>query len=72
VRDRQLRYKALTDITVGGRLLAVRGTTFTTGQQFGEALAREGKVEALAVLEQPALPKGRHHRRDMRAKGDDK
>ena len=84
--ERQLRYKALADIIVGGRLLFPKGAVFTMGEQFGAALVREGRAELLAVLEQPpdvydrrdmraenGKPGvGRHKRRDMRAKGGEK
>ena len=78
--QRQLRYKALSDIIVGGRLLFAKGSEFSLGEQFGNALVREGRLELLdpgayarsdVRAEQDArqpLPKGRHKRRDMRAK----
>jgi hypothetical protein len=73
--QRQLRYKALSDIIVGGSLLFPKGQTFLIGEQFGTALVKEGRAELLAALEQPrntelevASNKGRHKRRDMRAK----
>ena len=75
--QRQLRYRALADVIVGGTLLAEKGSVFTVGEQFGTALVKGGRAELLAALEQPspdlrdierADNKGRHKRRDMRAK----
>ena len=74
--QRQLRYRALADVIVGGCLLASRGEVFRVGEQYGNALVREGRAEQLAALEQDAVEpthdnKGRHKRRDMRAKDAD-
>jgi hypothetical protein len=66
VADEQRRYKALSHIIVGGRLLYPKDREFVAGAQFGDALVKEGRAAAL-----PDEPKGRYNRRDMRAKGDD-
>jgi hypothetical protein len=63
--DLQRRYKALSDIIVGGRLLFARGSIFDATEQYGSALVKEGRAQPLAALEQPKPP--RHKRRDMRA-----
>ena len=76
VLQRQLRYRALADVIVGGCVLFQKGSIFLVGEQFGTALVREGRAELLAALEQPPRAiepervngKGRHKRRDMRAK----
>lgn len=73
--QRQLRYRALADVIVGGCLLFQKGSVFLVGEQFGTALVKEGRAELLSALEQPPMVapdlngKSRHKRRDMRAKG---
>lgn len=66
--QRQLRYRALADVIVGGRVMYAKGSIFTIGDAFGDALVREGRVEKLSALEQPPpsappIGKARHKRR---------
>lgn len=57
MNDTERRYKALVDITVGGRLWCEKDKEFTIGEQFGAVLVKAGK----------AVEIGRYKRRDMRA-----
>jgi hypothetical protein len=72
--QRQLRYRALADVIVGGRVMYAKGSIFTIGDAFGDALVREGRVEKLSALEQPPPPtppfngKARHKRRGLRGR----